>query len=84
MITKLEGFNAVVLFAFCMRCARFWMCAGQAGACSRHFTEKRANGWVLMARIIEVIGDEPLIADYYRALIETVMGQPMPPLSNVQ
>ena len=39
-----------------------------------------ANGWVIMTRIIEVIGDEPLIADYYRGLIETVMGRPMPPL----
>jgi CubicO group peptidase (beta-lactamase class C family) len=39
-----------------------------------------ANGWVIMTRIIEIIGDEPLIADYYRGLIETVMGRPMPPL----
>ncbi|MEM7612501.1 MAG: serine hydrolase domain-containing protein [Pseudomonadota bacterium] len=39
-----------------------------------------ANGWVVMTRIIEAIGDEPLIADYYRGLIETVMGRPMPPL----
>ena len=38
-----------------------------------------ANGWVLMTRIIEAIGDEPLLADYYRALIQTVMGRPMPP-----
>lgn len=39
-----------------------------------------ANGWVIMTRIIEAIGDEPLIADYYRGLIETVMGRSMPPL----
>ncbi|MEL7129931.1 MAG: serine hydrolase domain-containing protein, partial [Pseudomonadota bacterium] len=39
-----------------------------------------ANGWVIMTRIIEIIGDEPLIADYYRGLIETVMGRSMPPL----
>ena len=41
-----------------------------------------ANGWVIMTRIIEMIGDEPFIADYYRGLIETVMGRPMPPLVN--
>ncbi len=40
-----------------------------------------ANGWVIMTRIVEAIGDEPLIADYYRGLIQTVMGRPMPPLS---
>ena len=39
-----------------------------------------ANGWVIMTRVIEVVGDEPLIADYYRGLVETVMGRPMPPL----
>jgi len=39
-----------------------------------------ANGWVIMTRIMEIIGDEPLIADYYRGLIETVMGRAMPPL----
>lgn len=39
-----------------------------------------ANGWVIMTRIIEFIGDEPLIADYYRALLETVLGQPIPAL----
>lgn len=39
-----------------------------------------ANGWVIMTRIIETIGDERLIADYYRGLIETVMGRAMPPL----
>lgn len=38
-----------------------------------------ANGWILMARIIEAIGDEPLLADYYRALIQNVMGRSMPP-----
>lgn len=38
-----------------------------------------ANGWVVMTRIIEAIGDEPLIADYYRGLLESVMGIPMPP-----
>lgn len=40
-----------------------------------------ANGWVIMTRIIEIIGDEPLIADYYRGLIETVMGRAMPALA---
>ncbi|MEM9533306.1 MAG: serine hydrolase domain-containing protein [Pseudomonadota bacterium] len=40
-----------------------------------------ANGWFLMTRIIEVIGDEPLLADYFRALISTVMGRDMPPLA---
>lgn len=39
-----------------------------------------ANGWVVMTRIIEVIGDEPYLADYYRGLLETVMGRPMPAL----
>ena len=39
-----------------------------------------ANGWVVMARAVEVIGDEPLIATYYRALVEKVMHQKMPPL----
>ena len=40
-----------------------------------------ANGWFLMTRIIEIIGDEPLLADYYRGLITTVMGRDMPALS---
>ena len=39
-----------------------------------------ANGWVVMTRAVEVIGDEPLIATYYRALVEKVMHQKMPPL----
>lgn len=39
-----------------------------------------ANGWYLMIRILEMIGDEPLIVDYYRGLIQEVMGRPMPPL----
>lgn len=39
-----------------------------------------ANGWVVMTRIMEIINDEPLIADYYRGLIESVLGKPMPPL----
>lgn len=39
-----------------------------------------ANGWVVMARIIELIGDEPQIATYYRGLIQSVMGRDMPPL----
>jgi CubicO group peptidase (beta-lactamase class C family) len=39
-----------------------------------------ANGWVIMTRVVEAIGDEPLIAAYYRALVEKVMHHPMPPL----
>lgn len=39
-----------------------------------------ANGWVVMTRIIELIGDEPQIAAYYRGLIQSVMGRDMPPL----
>lgn len=39
-----------------------------------------ANGWVVMARILEIIGDEPLIADYYRGLIEALTGRAVPPL----
>jgi CubicO group peptidase (beta-lactamase class C family) len=39
-----------------------------------------ANGWVIMTRVVEVIGDEPLIASYYRGLVEKVMHQTMPPL----
>ena len=39
-----------------------------------------ANGWVIMTRVVEVIGDEPLIAGYYRGLVEKVMHQTMPPL----
>ncbi|MCQ8183926.1 serine hydrolase domain-containing protein [Parvularcula maris] len=39
-----------------------------------------ANGWPAMTRIIEAIGDEPLLADYYRGLVEERMGLPMPPL----
>lgn len=39
-----------------------------------------ANGWVIITRVMELIGDEPLIADYYRGLIETLMDRPMPPL----
>ncbi len=39
-----------------------------------------ANGWFLMTRIVEAIGDEPLLAAYYRGLIRTVMGRDMPPL----
>ena len=37
-----------------------------------------ANGWVIITRIIEAIGDEPLLADYYRGLLQTVMGRSMP------
>lgn len=39
-----------------------------------------ANGWVVMARILEIIGDEPLIADYYRGLIEALTGRALLPL----
>lgn len=39
-----------------------------------------ANGWVVMTRIIELIGDEPQIAAYYRGLLQSVMGREMPPL----
>ena len=40
-----------------------------------------ANGWPAMTRIIEAIGDEPHLADYYRGLIEARLGIPMPPLA---
>ncbi|NNU16521.1 beta-lactamase family protein [Parvularcula sp. ZS-1/3] len=39
-----------------------------------------ANGWVVMTRAVEAIGDEPEFANYYRGLIETVLGREMPPL----
>ena len=39
-----------------------------------------ANGWVPMVRILEAIGDEPLLADYYRALFGTILGRDLPPL----
>ena len=39
-----------------------------------------ANGWVIMTRVVELIGDEPFIASYYRGLVEKVMHQTMPPL----
>ncbi len=39
-----------------------------------------AAGWPAMARVIEILGDEPQLANYYSALIETRLGIPMPPL----
>ncbi|MEM8770307.1 MAG: serine hydrolase domain-containing protein [Pseudomonadota bacterium] len=39
-----------------------------------------ANGWVVMTRIIELIDDEPLLADYFLALIQVVMGRAVAPL----
>lgn len=41
-----------------------------------------ANGWVLMTRIIEMIDDEPRLADYYRGLLASVMNRPLAPLLN--
>ncbi len=41
-----------------------------------------ANGWVIMTRVVELIGDEPLIAAYYRGLVERVMHHAMPPLGS--
>jgi len=41
-----------------------------------------ANGWVVMTRVVELVGDEPFIASYYRGLVEKVMHQTMPPLDN--
>lgn len=38
-----------------------------------------ANGWVAITRAIELIGDEPLLAGYYRGLVETNLHQRMPP-----
>jgi CubicO group peptidase (beta-lactamase class C family) len=37
-----------------------------------------ANGWVAITRVIEIIGDEPLVAGYYRSLVETVLHRRMP------
>ena len=42
-----------------------------------------ANGWVVMTRVVELVGDEPFIASYYRGLVEKVMHQSMPPLTAV-
>ena len=42
-----------------------------------------ANGWVVMTRVVELVGDEPFIASYYRGLVEKVMHQAMPPLPAV-
>jgi CubicO group peptidase (beta-lactamase class C family) len=39
-----------------------------------------ANGWVVMTRIIEAIGDEPRLAAYYRGLIGKVMQRDLEPL----
>ena len=39
-----------------------------------------ANGWVIMTRVVELIGDEPLIGSYYRGLVNKVMHQTMPAL----
>lgn len=41
-----------------------------------------ANGWFVSVRILELIGDEPLIADYYRALIQKHYGLAYPPLED--
>lgn len=41
-----------------------------------------ANGWVPMVRILEAIGDEPLLADYYRSLFQSVLGRELPPLED--
>ncbi|WP_052215468.1 serine hydrolase domain-containing protein [Sphingomonas sp. ERG5] len=37
-----------------------------------------ANGWVAITRAIELIGNEPLVAGYYRGLVEAVLHERMP------
>jgi len=39
-----------------------------------------ANGWFVSTRIMELLGQEPLVADYYRALIEKHYQVPFPSL----
>lgn len=39
-----------------------------------------ANGWPVVVRIIEAIGQEPLVADYYRGLFATRLGIELAPL----
>ncbi len=39
-----------------------------------------ANGWVIMARVLELLGDEPYLAEYYRGLILSNMGIDLAPL----
>lgn len=40
-----------------------------------------ANGWVPIARALEIIGDEPELAAYYRGLIEKLMGRKLEALT---
>ncbi|HWW58268.1 MAG TPA: serine hydrolase domain-containing protein [Sphingopyxis sp.] len=40
-----------------------------------------ANGWVPIVRALEMIGDEPELAAYYRGLIEKLMNRKLEPLS---
>lgn len=39
-----------------------------------------ANGWVIMARVLELLGDEPKLAEYYRGLILLNMERDLAPL----
>ncbi|ATQ44063.1 hypothetical protein CSW64_17540 [Caulobacter mirabilis] len=37
-----------------------------------------ANGWAAITRVVELIGDEPLMAAYYRGLVQALFGAPPP------
>lgn len=39
-----------------------------------------ANGWTAITRAVEIIGDEPELADYYRGLIAKLFGRRLDPL----
>jgi len=43
-----------------------------------------ANGWFVSTRIMELIGDQPLVAAYYRSLIEKHLGVGFPPLETLE
>ena len=39
-----------------------------------------ANGWVPIVRALEIIGDEPELAGYYRGLVEKLLHRRLEPL----
>lgn len=41
-----------------------------------------ANGWFVSTQIMELIGDQPQVTAYYRALIEKHMGVVLSPVSD--
>lgn len=42
-----------------------------------------ANGWVAILRALEIIGDEPELADYYRGLIEKLLNRRLAPFAEL-